>query len=408
MSVSSTEPVSAAEAKDLFADLRAAPVLVLAVSGGPDSTALMVLAARWAKALKRAPALVAVTIDHGLRAESKKEAREVAKLARRLGIAHRTLRWTGVKPKTGLPEAARVARYGLLAAAARKAGAAHVLTAHTLDDQAETVMIRMMRGSGMTGLAAMARVALLPSPSPLAGKGWGGGVRASNARPDLPPSRRASRVDLPRKGGGEKRDDVARDLLLVRPLLSIPKARLIATLAAAKIAFADDPTNRDTVFTRARLRGLMPLLAQEGLDARRLSLLAARLKRADEALTAAADRVWRDLGAGQGTQAFDAALFAALPDEVALRLLGRAIDERGDEGPVELGKLEALCAALKAAQNTGSAFRRSLAGALVSFITGGKGKNGKITVERAPPRRKSGVAALTKHRSSSAGKPEKR
>ena len=150
-------PVSATEAKTLFADLGSARALVLAVSGGPDSTALMVLAARWRAALKQGPRLVAVTVDHALRAGSAREARTVKSLARRLGILHRTMRWSGAKPETGLQEAARAARYRLLASAARAAGAAHILTAHTRDDQAETVLLRMAHGSGLTGLAAMAR-----------------------------------------------------------------------------------------------------------------------------------------------------------------------------------------------------------------------------------------------------------
>ena len=225
---------------------------MLAVSGGPDSTALMVLAARWRKALKVKPKLIAVTVDHGLRKEAKREAAAVGRLARKLGIAHRTLRWTGAKPKTGLQEAARVARYRLLAGAARKANASHILTAHTRDDQAETVLIRMSRGSGVTGLAAMTRISAVP-------------------------------------GDGEGK------IKLIRPLLDIPKARLIATLRAAKITFADDPSNRDPRFTRARLRGLMSELAREGLDSRRLALLARRLRRADLAIEAAVDRAEAEL-----------------------------------------------------------------------------------------------------------------
>ena len=154
--------ISQSEAKVLFADVKSAKALVLAVSGGPDSTALMVLAARWRKALKRGPELIAVTVDHGLRAEAKREARVVARLAKELGIAHRTLRWTDAKPKAGIPQAAREARYRLLAQAAHRAGASHVLTAHTRDDQAETVVMRLARGSGITGLAAMRRVAVIP------------------------------------------------------------------------------------------------------------------------------------------------------------------------------------------------------------------------------------------------------
>jgi tRNA(Ile)-lysidine synthase len=334
-------PVSASEAKTLFSGLDRLPALVLAVSGGPDSVALMWLAARWRQSLKAPPKLVAVTVDHALRKESKREAAAVARLARKLGIAHRTLAWRGVKPATGLQQAARVARYRLLGGAARAAGAAHVLTAHTLDDQAETVLIRMSRGSGMTGLAAMSRFAILP-------------------------------------GDGQVR--------LVRPLLDIPKARLVATLRAAKIPFTDDPSNRDPRFARARLRSLMPALAQEGLDARRLALLARRLKRADLAIETAADRAEENLAvrpSGSGSSGFDASGFAQLPAEIALRLLGRAVAKAGDEGPVELSKLESLKTALDDAQNAANAcFRRSLAGALVTLAAG------RIVVERAPPRRR--------------------
>jgi tRNA(Ile)-lysidine synthase len=338
----SAKVVSATEAKSIFSDLEKFPALVLAVSGGPDSTALMWLAARWRNALKAKPKLIAVTVDHGLRAESKAEAASVARLARKLGITHRSLRWTGKKPTTGLPQAARQARYRLLSGAARKVGAAHILTAHTLDDQAETVIIRLSRGSGVTGLGAMARMTAL----------------AAN---------------------GESQ------LNLARPLLDIPKARLIATLRAAKIPFADDPSNRDPRFTRARLRRLMPQLAQEGIDARRLSLLAFRLKRADAAIEAAVDRAMTDLGADLGEPGpivFETRGYARLPAEIALRLLGRAVAKVGSEGPVELGKLEALKAALDAAQKAGnSRFRRSLAGALVTLAAD------KISVETAPPRR---------------------
>jgi tRNA(Ile)-lysidine synthase len=341
--IAETSPVSATEAKSLFSDLEQFPALVLAVSGGPDSTALMVLAARWRQSLKKKPALTAITIDHGLRAEAKCEAVATGRLARKLGLGHRTLHWTGKKPKTGLQQAARNARYRLLAEAATQAKAAHILTAHTLDDQAETVLIRMSRGSGITGLGAMSRM------SNLHGQGAG-------------------------------------QIKLVRPLLEIPKSRLIATLHAAKISFADDPSNRDPRFTRARLRGLMPQLAREGLDAGRLALLARRLKRADAAVEAAVDRAEVELALAPAV--FDAAGYAHLPAEVALRLLGRALTRAGDEGPVELAKLEALKAALDAARNSANTqFRRSLAGAIMTLA------GGQIAVERAPPR---GGRALTK------------
>ena len=150
----------------LLAGFVSSTALVLAVSGGPDSTALLVLAARWRAALRAGPELLAVTVDHGLRASSAREARAVKRVAARLGVRHRTLKWTGRKPATGLQEVARTVRYRLLAAAARGAGAAHILTGHTLDDQAETVLLRMARGSGPSGLCAMAHVTRLEDVAP--------------------------------------------------------------------------------------------------------------------------------------------------------------------------------------------------------------------------------------------------
>ena len=94
-------PISVSQAKQLFADWKTAPALVLAVSGGPDSIAMMWLAARWRRALKRGPQLIAVTVDHGLRPEAAREARDVKRFAKTLDLPHRTLRWSGAKPKTG-------------------------------------------------------------------------------------------------------------------------------------------------------------------------------------------------------------------------------------------------------------------------------------------------------------------
>ncbi len=353
-------PISAQDAKRLFADWKAAPAIVLAVSGGPDSIALMWLAARWRSTLARGPRLVAVTVDHGLRVEAAAEARDVKRLARTLDLTHRTLRWTGEKPKTGLPAAARTARYRLLAQAARASGATHILTAHTRDDQAETLLMRLLRGSGIAGLAAMARES--------------------------------------------ERDGV----LLARPFLHVSKSQLVATLKKAKIGFADDPTNRDTNFTRPRLREIMPVLAAEGGDARNLARLASRLTRANQAVEILVDGAERYLAlrdreaprAGFDANAFasafdastfdastfDAKAFAAMPEEIRLRLLKRAIDRFGHEGPAELGKVEALLAALdqagaKKGKERRPRLKQTLAGALVSLT------DGRIRVEPAPPRR---------------------
>jgi tRNA(Ile)-lysidine synthase len=351
-------PVSAAEAATLFDELHSAAALVIAVSGGPDSTALLALVARWRAARKQGPALLAVTVDHGLRPESAREARAVKRLAGELGVRHRTLRWTGSKPASALQEEARRVRYQLLAAAARGAGAPCVLTAHTLDDQAETVLLRMARGSGLSGLGAMARQTLLPITAPHA-------------------------AGLPRTRASDKKSAI----VLVRPLLDLPKARLIATLAAMGISFADDPSNRDPRFTRPRLRELMPALAAEGLDARRLALLARRLRRADAtieaAVEAAAAVVAKAPLSGRGPFMLDAEKLSGLPAEVALRVLGRAIALAGAEGPLQLGKLEVLYEALHAAMVDKVRQRRTLAGALITHAAG------RISVETAPPRSKS-------------------
>ena len=343
MSDDDHSPISASEAKAIFADWKQPSAIVLAVSGGPDSTALMWLAARWRSRIKHGPRLVAVTIDHGLRAEAAREARAVKRLAQSLGLAHRTMRWTGPKPKTGLPAAARAARYRLLVKAAEGSGATHIATAHTLDDQAETFLMRMSRGSGVAGLAAMAR-------------------------------------------------ESERDGFVVsRPFLHVSKARLIATLARAKLAFTDDPTNRDRSFTRPRLRELMPALATEGFDARNLTRLASRLARADAALEVLVEGAERFLAMRSsdvaGSAGCDAKAFAALPEEIRVRLLLRSIDRVGHEGPAELGKVEVLLSALdRAGAETSAAsgpfrLKQTLAGALITLT------KDRLFVEPAPFRR---------------------
>lgn len=338
--------VSTSEARSLFSGWKASPALVLAVSGGPDSIALMWLAARWRKALKNGPRLVAVTVDHGLRKEAAREARDVKQLAATLDVEHQTLKWSGDKPATGLPSVARDARYRLLAQAAKSCGASHILTAHTRDDQAETVIMRLSRGSGIAGLAAMAR-------------------------------------ETDRNG-----------VVLARPFLDLPKSRLVATLEKAGIAFADDPTNHDARFTRPRLRALMPALAAEGADARSLARLAGRLARANEALdvmTDGAERYLASIDGAGSANGFDLAAFAALSAEIRVRLLMRAINRIGHEGPAELGKVEALMEAIdgivsgKKSGAGGTRLKQTLAGAVISIT------KSRVLILPAPPRgRRSG------------------
>jgi len=216
--------------------------------------------------------------------------------------------------------------------------------------------MRMLRGSGIAGLAAMARQS--------------------------------------------ERDGV----LLARPLLHVTKSQLVATLEKARIGFADDPTNRDLNFTRPRIRAVMPALAAEGGDARNLARLASRLARANAAVEVLVDGAERYLAlrdreirhSGPGAKAFNAQVFnakifdfqtfARMPEEIRLRLLLRAIERFGHEGPAELGKVEALLSALDGmvAENPGPRrpmLKRTLAGALVSLT------DGRIRVGPAPPRR---------------------
>jgi tRNA(Ile)-lysidine synthase len=310
--------------------------VILAVSGGPDSTALMILAARWRSTRPRGPELVAATVDHRLRKESAAEAEAVGKLARSLRIAHHTLVWAGKKPSSGLQAVARSARYRLLMDLAKRIGADAIATAHTRDDQAETVLLRLARGSGLTGLAAI-------------------------------------------RSAGE-RDGI----VLLRPLLDVPKVRLIATLKNARVAFAEDPSNIDPRFARVRLRRLAPMLAGEGIDAGRLAQLAKRLARADAALASTVDAAETQVlltAPNREETALNAVALFAFPDEIGMRLLGRAIDRHGDEGPIELGKLETLFEALAASYAAGRALKRTLAGATVSMA------GPRIAVARAPARR---------------------
>ena len=142
------------DAAALFAPLEPFATIGLAVSGGPDSLALMLLAAGWAEA--HGKQVIVYTVDHGLRPEAPAECEMVEREAARLGLTCRTLAWVGDKPQTGVQAAARLARYRLIGAAMRKDGAEILVTAHHIDDQAETILMRLAHGSGISGLAGMA------------------------------------------------------------------------------------------------------------------------------------------------------------------------------------------------------------------------------------------------------------
>lgn len=307
----------------LFAGLDATEALVLAVSGGPDSMALMLLVDRWARARGAAPVLHVATVDHGLRPDSRCEAALVAEAAGALGLSCATLAWTGPKPSTGLQERARAARYALLADHARAIGAAAILTAHHADDQAETVLMRLARGSGLGGLAGMRR-----------------------------------------------ETELAPGLLLIRPLLDVPKRDLVALCRREGQCTVEDPSNHDPAYDRARLRAEAAALERLGLDRATLLRLARRMACADAALEAVADRLLQTLTPelASGHSQVDLAAARAAEPEILLRLLRRVIvSVVGAQRTIRLDRLEALTEAIQAALCAGRKHRATLAGARITL-----------------------------------------
>jgi tRNA(Ile)-lysidine synthase len=326
--LSAAAPIADSELASLFAPLAFFELLILAVSGGADSVALMQLASRWsANAPKSRARIVVATVDHGLRAQSRDESDWVGVEARKLGFMHELLVWEGAKPKTGIQDAARQARYALLVDLAwrRSAGEARaaIVTAHTQEDQAETFLMRLARGSGLDGLTGMSAARLLGR---------------------------------------------AGDIELLRPLLEISKDRLRATLQARHLPWLEDPSNESDRFERVRVRKASDDLAALGLTAEKIALSARRLDRARAALEAAADALSLEtsLDLHHGAYAsFAAYAFAAAPEELRLRLLARLIAAfGGQEEPVRLAKLESLLIRLEEATFKGA----TLAGAAVTRV----------------------------------------
>ena len=279
------------------------PQVAVGVSGGPDSLALVLLADRWAR--QRGGQVWALTVDHGLRPESAEEARIVAGWLAARAIPHAVLAWVGAKPASGIQQAAREARYRLLADWCRRHGVLHLLTAHHRADQVETYLIRRRAGSGVDGLAGMSAVRELA------------GCR------------------------------------LVRPLLAVPPARLRTGLAAAGQAFLCDPSNHNPAFERARLRVAAALLSDAALAATVAAAVAALCdcgrqrvgrERALDALLARAVALHP-----AGFAAIDPARLATADREIIERLLGRvALCVGGGRYPARRERLTRLCAGLMA------------------------------------------------------------
>lgn len=286
------------------------PRLAVAASGGSDSTALMLLSAAACRRL--GVDLVVATVDHGLRPEAATEAEAVGGLAARLGAAHAVLRPPSPLPESNVSSAARDARYALLRSWRLSMDAPVMAVGHTEDDLVETFLLRLARGSGVDGLAAMAA-----------------------ARPDDP-------------DGADAR------LRLIRPLLHVRRATLQAYCRECGVDWIDDPSNVDAAFQRSRVRGMLPLLADLGLAPERLAATARRLSRARSALeaqTAALAAAAAAYDPHLGLVRLRRAELAAAPREIALRLFSRSLEAAaGQRYPPRLAALErALDAALSGA-----------------------------------------------------------
>jgi tRNA(Ile)-lysidine synthase len=294
-----------AEAEKLLAPLGRFPHIAIAVSGGPDSLALLYLAARWRRERGGEPGITALTVDHQLRSDSRLEAEMVAARAAAFGVKHAILTWSHAeRADRALQARAREARYSLMASYCHAHDIPALATAHQLDDQAETLLMRLKRGSGLDGLAA------IPEESFFAG------------------------------------------IVLLRPLLDVPKDRLVATLREAGIDFASDPSNLDPRFERTTIRSDREAVDKLGFSAEAIARAARRLRRARVALEEASARFLTEhakIGEA-GYALIDRGALLSAPEEIALRSLARLLASVGGKPePVRLSKIEALLAGLSEA-----------------------------------------------------------
>jgi tRNA(Ile)-lysidine synthase len=332
LSAQRSHALSSADIDALFAPFVRAKALLIAVSGGPDSTALLVMAAEWAKRRGKTR-IEAATVDHGLRPESANEAKAVGEICARLGIGHRILQWKGVKPTSRLQERAREARYRLLVDHAKAIGADALMTAHHADDQAETVLFRLLRGSGLTGLRGMDSIT--------------------------------------------ERDGMT----IARPLIALLKRDLIAFANARGAPFIDDPSNVDPRFARTRLRALLARLDEEGLNAEALDRLARRARETEEALAHLTAEVEVQVGS---ERTIDGRTLFAAPIAIAHRILAHRIAEVGQRDSTRIGleKMELLAAGLRDALKERRAYGANVGGVVVRLTT-----KGRLSFAPEPPRK---------------------
>ncbi|MEL6979123.1 MAG: tRNA lysidine(34) synthetase TilS [Pseudomonadota bacterium] len=334
--------------------------LALAVSGGGDSIALLELSAAARARFDPPLTLFAATVDHGLRAAAAAEAEGVAAHCARLGVPHAALRWDGPKPTSNLQAAAREARAALLGAWRREIGVGPLALGHTQDDLAETLLMRLARGSGVDGLAAMAEARFEETEAEA--KMW-----------------------ATRRPAGASAPDAAR-LRLIRPLLGESRADLRAFCQARGAAWVEDPSNEEDAHLRSRARKALGALAPLGLAAPGLAQTAARMARARAALDAETAALLARASRAQpmlGLVELNAPLLAAAPREIGLRALARSLEwAAGAAFPPRFAALEALFAAITdagaAAPGADDATRsgRTLHGAVIAPAGGEAGRAG--------------------------------
>ncbi|WP_305986890.1 tRNA lysidine(34) synthetase TilS [Roseibium sp. MMSF_3544] len=301
----------------LFSSLASFSTLALGVSGGADSLCLLVLFSEWRQRANWRGDAEVLVVDHGLRPESSDEARFVFEAAARNGLPAKIILWDEPSPTSNVQEAARQARYRLMAHRMNETGAEALLLAHHLDDQVETFLDRLTRGSGVSGLSAMVK----------------------------------DTADGPE------------GMRLLRPFLGVRKNRLEAALRERGLTWCTDPSNIDPKYKRSRLRRIMDLLEEEGLSAERLAETAAHMRRSREALEATvsdvAARKVEHHPAGPARIARET--YKKLAEDLRLRLLVVLItDVTGRPSRPRFHKVQALDAALV----SGDAVHQSLSGAL--------------------------------------------
>ena len=269
--------------------------IAVAVSGGADSLSLCLLADEWARATGRS--IVALSVDHALRPQSAGECHFVKGTLSAYGIEHHTLVWEGEKPLSGIQAAARQARYQLFQDWCQNEGIIDLLVGHHQNDQAETFMLRLVRGSSVDGLSAM------------------------------------------------KSASTFGNLRVLRPLLNVPKEALVTYLEDRELSWVEDPSNKDESFDRVKMRNAMEVLSAIGLTPERLSKTALSMQRVRTCLEGITEK-WLNRNTKLFQEGYILLNFSALEsedEEVVLRGLRRiGMDVSGDTYPPRLERLERL------------------------------------------------------------------